>query len=65
MKYLDIFARKKDCYRLFLQAAEAKKEAIRLYESLGYVKDGYLRRHFYVEDFIVFSKFIKTSENGQ
>jgi len=65
MKYLDTFARKKDCYRLFLQAAEAMKVAIRLYESLGYAKDGHLRRRFYVEDFIVLSRFIKKGEKGQ
>lgn len=59
MKRLETIARKKGCYKLFLQTAWAMKEAIRLYESLGYVKEGYLRRHFYGEDFLFFSKFIK------
>jgi GNAT superfamily N-acetyltransferase len=39
----------------FLRTVWDMKEAIRPYESLGYVKEGYLRRHFYGEDFIVFS----------
>ncbi len=55
MKHLDVLARKKGCYKLFLQVAGAMKDAIRLYESLGYVEGGHLLRHFYGEDFIVFS----------
>lgn len=63
MESLEIIARKKRCYKLFLQTAWAMKEAIRLYESLGYVKEGNLRKHFYGEDFIVFSKFIEEVNN--
>ena len=65
MKHLDALAHEKGCYKLFLHTTWAIKEAIQLYESLGYVKEGHLRRHFHGEDFIVFSKFIKRSENGQ
>lgn len=62
MKRLETIARKRCCWKLFLHTAWAMKEAIQLYEDLGYVKEGYLRKHFYGEDFIVFSKFIKRSE---
>lgn len=40
------------------------KEAIRLYESLDYVKEGYLHKHFYGEDLIIFSKSIKEAIMG-
>jgi ribosomal protein S18 acetylase RimI-like enzyme len=59
MKYLERIAHDKGCYKLFLCTAWAMKEAIRLYESLGYVKEGYLHKHFYGEDFIIFGKLIK------
>lgn len=64
MKHLERIAYDSGCYKLFLCTAWAMKEAIRLYESLGYVQEGYLRRHFYGEDFIIFSKFIKRSNDG-
>ena len=63
MNCLERIAHDKGCYKLFLCTAWAMKEAIRLYESLGYVREGHLRSHFYGEDFIVFSKFIKTSDD--
>jgi len=59
MLYLEKIADQERCQRLCLCTAWAMKEAIQLYESLGYVKEGYLRNHFYGEDFMVFSKFIK------
>jgi len=59
MNHLEKIAHDEDCYKLFLCTAWAMNEAIQLYESLGYVREGYLRRHFYGEDFILFSKFIK------
>jgi len=61
MERLEIIGHKKGCYKLFLHTAWAMEEAIQLYESLGYVKEGYLRKHFYGEDFLVFSKLIKRS----
>ena len=61
MERLEMIGHRKRCYKLFLQTAWAMKEAIQLYESLGYVKEGYLREHFYGEDFLVFSKLIKRS----
>jgi len=63
MRHLEAIAHRKGCFKLFLHTAWAMKEAIRLYESLGYLKEGYLRRYFYGEDFIIFSKFIETSNN--
>lgn len=62
---LETIARKRGCYKLFLCTAWAMKEAIRLYEKLGYVREGYLRRHFYGEDFIIFSKFIREANNEE
>jgi len=62
MLHLEKTAHQKRCQKLFLCTAWAMKEAIRLYENLGYVKEGYLRNHFYGEDFIIFGKFIKRSQ---
>lgn len=59
MNRLDRIAHDKGCHKLFLCTALAMREAIRLYESLGYVMEGYLHKHFYGEDFIVFSKVIE------
>jgi len=61
MGQLEMVGHKQGCRKLFLHTAWAMKEAIQLYESLGYVKEGYLREHFYGEDFLVFSKLIKRS----
>lgn len=61
MKRLEVIGRRQGCPKLFLHTAWAMEEAIQLYESLGYVKEGYLRKHFYGEDFLVFSKLIKRS----
>jgi ribosomal protein S18 acetylase RimI-like enzyme len=59
MTYLERIASKEGCNKLFLHTAWVMMEAIKLYESLGYVREGYLRRHFYGEDFIIFSKLIE------
>lgn len=59
MSSLEKLAQDMDCNKLFLCTAWAMREAIRLYESLGYIKEGYLHEHFCGEDFIVFSKLIK------
>jgi len=61
MERLEMIGHRQGCHKLFLHTAWAMKEAIQLYESLDYVKEGYLREHFYGEDFLVFSKFIKRS----
>lgn len=65
MLHLEKTAHQQNCQKLFLCTAWAMKEAIRLYESLGYIREGYLRNHFYGEDFILFSKFIKRGWKGQ
>jgi len=62
MLHLEKIAHQKHCQKLFLCTTWGMKEAIRLYENLGYLKEGYLRNHFYGEDFIIFSKFIKRSQ---
>ncbi|MHA2601259.1 MAG: N-acetyltransferase family protein [Candidatus Thorarchaeota archaeon SMTZ1-83] len=46
------------CHKLFLLTAWSMMEAIRLYMSLGYRKEGYLRRHFHGEDMVIFSKYL-------
>ena len=61
MRQLETVGYKQGCHKLFLHTAWAMKEAIQLYESLDYVKEGYLHKHFYGEDFLVFSKLIKRS----
>ena len=63
MEHIETIARKKGCNKLFLCTAWSMKEAIRLYEKLGYMREGYLRGHFYGEDFIIFSKFITEVNN--
>lgn len=63
LRYLERIAYSKDCCKLFLCTAWAMKEAIQLYESLGYVREGHLHSHFYGEDFIVFGKFIRSHKN--
>lgn len=60
MEYLERIAQSKHCCKLFLCTAWAMKEAIQLYESLDYVREGHLRKHFYGENLVVFSKLIKT-----
>ena len=61
MERLEMIGHRQGCYKLFLHTAWAMKEAIQLYENLGYMKEGDLREHFYGEDFLVFSKLIKRS----
>ncbi|MFX0045989.1 MAG: GNAT family N-acetyltransferase [Candidatus Hermodarchaeota archaeon] len=46
------------CHKLFVMTAWSMKEAIRLYMSMGYRKEGYLRRHFHGEDMAIFSKYL-------
>ncbi|MFW9962441.1 MAG: GNAT family N-acetyltransferase [Candidatus Sifarchaeia archaeon] len=45
-------------HKLFLVTAWVMTEAIQLYRTLGYRKEGYLRSHYYGEDLIVFSKYL-------
>ncbi|MFW9944250.1 MAG: GNAT family N-acetyltransferase, partial [Candidatus Sifarchaeia archaeon] len=55
---LESIAMRLRCQKLFLFTAWPMIEAIRLYLSLGYRKEGYLRRHFYGEDMAIFSKYL-------
>ncbi|UCH04366.1 MAG: GNAT family N-acetyltransferase [Candidatus Thorarchaeota archaeon] len=55
---LESIATRLRCHKLFLFTAWSMMEAIRLYLSLGYRKEGYLRRHFHGEDMAIFSKYL-------
>ncbi len=55
---LESIATQLRCHKLFLMTAWSMMEAIRLYMSLGYIKEGYLRRHFHGEDMAIFSKYL-------
>lgn len=59
MHELEKIAREKNCYKLFLQTAWSMTEAIALYRKLGYEQEGYQRKHFYGEDFLMFGKLLK------
>lgn len=59
MHTLEKIAREKNCYKLFLQTAWSMTEAIALYRKLGYEQEGYQRKHFYGEDFLMFGKVLK------
>jgi ribosomal protein S18 acetylase RimI-like enzyme len=55
---LESVARENGHHKLVLETAWSMTEAIRLYQNLGYRKEGYLRRHYFGEDFVVFSKYL-------
>ncbi|MFQ6000418.1 MAG: GNAT family N-acetyltransferase [Anaerolineae bacterium] len=59
MERLEALARSLGCHKLFLQTAWAMTEAMALYESLGYQREGYQPRHFYGEDFILYGKVLE------
>jgi len=59
MEELEALARSLGCHKLFLQTAWAMIEAMALYESLGYQREGYQPRHFYGEDFISYGKVLE------
>ena len=59
MNRLEEIARRKNCYKLFLQTAWSMTEAITLYRKLGYEQEGYQRKHFYGEDFLMFGKMLE------
>ena len=58
LQTIESIAVKNGCNKTFLFTAFSMLEAIRLYNSLGYEKEGHLRRHFYGEDLLVFSKYL-------
>ncbi|MFX1367264.1 MAG: GNAT family N-acetyltransferase [Promethearchaeota archaeon] len=55
---IEEIAVKNGCNKTFLFTTWPMFEAIRLYNSLGYEKEGHLRRHFYGEDLLIFSKHL-------
>jgi ribosomal protein S18 acetylase RimI-like enzyme len=62
MQELEKIARERSCYKIFLQTAWSMIEAIGLYGKLGYDQEGYQRKHFYGEDFLMFGKLLKEKE---
>ncbi len=63
LKTLESVAVKNGNHKLFLATAWAMTEAIQLYRSLGYKKEGYLRSHYYGEDLIFFSKYLSKEDD--
>lgn len=59
---LEYLAIDDDCSKIYVLTAWAMMEAARLYLHLGYVQEGYLRRHYYGEDLIVFSKYLSQKD---
>jgi len=55
---LESIATRLRCHKLFLLTAWSMMEAIKLYLSLGYRKEGYLQTHFHGEDMAIFSKYL-------
>jgi ribosomal protein S18 acetylase RimI-like enzyme len=60
MECLEAIAHSLGCHKLFLQTAWAMTEAMALYESLGYQREGYQPRHFYGEDFVLYGKVLES-----
>ncbi|KXH76109.1 MAG: hypothetical protein AM326_07730 [Candidatus Thorarchaeota archaeon SMTZ-45] len=58
LETLESIAIKNGNHKLFLVTAWVMTEAIQLYQSLGYRKEGFLRSHYYGEDLIIFSKYL-------
>ena len=61
LEELETLARTYRCYKIFLFTAWSMMDAARLYITLGYEKEGYLRKQFYGEDLVIFGKCL---ENG-
>ncbi len=52
-------AKNLECNKLWLCAVpKIMEKAIGLYEKLGYEREGFLKKHFYGEDFLLLSKLI-------
>jgi len=61
LKRIEGFARNLECNKLWLCVVpQVMEKAVRVYEKLGYEQEGYLKRHFYGEDFLLLSKSIVT-----
>jgi len=51
-------AKKRGAKKVWLHTHPNLKEAIRMYVREGFVPEGYLRKHMYDQDLIVYSKFL-------
>jgi len=48
----------KGAHKVILNTTPALKSAIRLYIELGFVPEGFLRKHAHEMDIIIYSKFL-------
>ena len=51
-------AKKRSAHKVWLFKSPNLQHAIRLYVKMGFVPEGYMRRHSYGLDFIIYSKFL-------
>jgi ribosomal protein S18 acetylase RimI-like enzyme len=51
-------AKKRKAHKVWLLTAPSLQSAIRLYVKAGFVPEGYLRKHSYGQDLILYSKFL-------
>jgi len=51
-------AKKRNAHKVWLFTSPNLHHAIRLYVKMGFVPEGYMRRHSYGIDFIIYSKFL-------
>ncbi|MHA2602427.1 MAG: N-acetyltransferase family protein [Candidatus Thorarchaeota archaeon SMTZ1-83] len=62
---LEYLAVDDDCHKIYVLTAWSMIEAARLYLHLGYVQEGYLRRHSHGEDLVIFSKHFSQEDDIQ
>jgi N-acetylglutamate synthase-like GNAT family acetyltransferase len=56
LEKLEALAQSYHCHKIYLFTAWSMMDAARLYITLGYEKEGYLRKQFYGEDLVIFGK---------
>ena len=59
LEELEALARTYRCHKIYLFTAWSMMDAARLYITLGYEKEGYLRKQFYGEDLVIFGKCLE------
>lgn len=60
LKKIEGLAKNLECNKLWLFVVpKIMVKAVGIYEKLGYEQEGYLKRHFYGEDFLLLSKLLK------
>jgi len=55
-------AKKRRAHKVWLFTSPNLRSAIRLYVRAGFVPEGYMRRHSYGSDLIIYSKFLNEQE---